>query len=173
MPKYISWIPTQPEYIDTFFELCPVGSSDIVYDLGSGDGRILFAAIEKGAGQCVGVDIDPELVKTANETAKYLSVNNKVIFIESDVMDVDLSGASVILCYLLSTASADLKPKFEKELKAGTRVVMESFPIMGWKPVNVIDDNGRIFYYYIMPAEETDDYHTIVGTPLDDELYDS
>jgi SAM-dependent methyltransferase len=170
MPKYIRWIPTQPEYINTFFELCPVSSSDVVYDLGSGDGRLLFAAVEKGAGRGVGLDIDPELVKTSSETAKYLGIENKVTFIEADVMEVDLSEATVVFCYLLSTASAELKPKFEKELKAGTRVVMESFPILNWKPVKVIDDNGRIFYFYIMPAEETEDYRTIVGTPLDDEL---
>jgi ribosomal protein L11 methylase PrmA len=172
MPKYISWIPTQPEYIDTFFELCPISKSDVVYDLGSGDGRILFAAVKKGARWCIGVDIDPEQVKTATETAKYLGVDNEVTFMEADVMEVDLSGASVVLCYLLSTASADLKPKFEKELKPGTRVVMESFPVMNWKPEKVIDNNGRIFYFYIMPPEETEDYRTIVGTPLDDELYD-
>jgi len=172
MPKYISWIPTQPEYIDTFFELCPISSSDVVYDLGSGDGRLLFAAAEKGAAKCVGVDIDPDLIKTARETAKYLGIESRVTFMEADVMAVDLSQASVILCYLLSAASADLKPKFEKELKRGTRVVMESFPIMNWKPVKVIDNNGRIFYFYTMPPEETEDYRTIVGTPIDDELYD-
>jgi SAM-dependent methyltransferase len=168
VPKYISWIPTQPEYIDTFFELCPISSSDVVYDLGSGDGRLLFAAVEKGAMKCVGIDIDPDQIKTANETAKYLKLENKVTFIEEDVMAVDLSEATVVLCYLLSTASADLKPKFEKELKPGTRVVMESFPVMNWKPVRVIDDNGRIFYLYTMPPEETEDYRTVVGTPLDE-----
>jgi len=168
VPKYISWIPTQPEYINTFFELCPISSSDVVYDLGSGDGRLLFTAVEKGATKCVGIDIDPDLVKTANETAKYLKIENKVTFVEADVMAVDLSGATVVLCYLLSTASADLKPKFEKELKPGTGVVMESFPVMNWKPVRVIDDNGRIFYLYTMPPEETEDYRTVVGTPLDE-----
>ena len=62
MPKFISWIPTPYEQIDPFFELAPVSSSDIVYDLGSGDGRLLFAALEKGAGKCIGIDIDPERV---------------------------------------------------------------------------------------------------------------
>lgn len=168
MPKYISWIPTQPEYIDSFFELCPVSVSDVVYDLGSGDGRLLFAAVEKGATKCIGIDIDPDLVKTSREAANYLGIDNKVTFIESDVMAVDLSEATVVFCYLLSTASAELKPKFEKELKSGTRVVMESFPVLNWKPVKVIDDNGRIFYFYIMPAEETEDYRTVVGTPIDE-----
>ena len=168
MPKYIRWVPTEPEIIDTFFELCPVSSSDVVYDLGSGDGRLLFVAVEKGAGRCVGIDIDPDLVKSSNEAAKYLGLDNKVAFIEADVTEVDLSEASVIVCYLHTTASAALKPKFVRELKAGTRVVMESFPIMGWKPLKVIDNNGILFYFYIMPAEETEDYITVVGTPIHD-----
>jgi SAM-dependent methyltransferase len=168
MPKYISWVPTEPEIVDTFFELCPVTSSDVVYDLGSGDGRLLFVALEKGAGRCVGIDIDPDLVKSSNESAKYAGIDNKVTFIEADVTEVDLSEASVIVCYLHTTASAALKPKFVRELKAGTRVVMESFPIMGWKPVKIIDNNGILFYLYIMPAVETEEYRTVVGTPIND-----
>jgi SAM-dependent methyltransferase len=169
MPKYISWVPTQSEYIDTFFELCPVSSSDVVYDLGSGDGRLLFTAVEKGAARCVGIDIDLDLVKAAREAAKSRGMDNKLTFIEADMTAVDLSEASVVFCYVHPAASAALKPKFEKELNAGTRVVMESFPVMNWKPEKVIDNNGILFYLYIMPAEETEDYRTIVGTPIDDE----
>lgn len=168
MPKYVSWIPTDPDYIDTFFKLCSVTSSDVVYDLGSGDGRLLFAAMEKGAGRVVGIDIDPNLVKTSRETAEYLGIENKVTFIEADMMAIDLSEATVVLCYLFPTANADLRPKFEKELKAGTRVVTETFPILNWKPVKVSEDSGRIFYCYIMPAEETEYYQTTVSTELDD-----
>jgi SAM-dependent methyltransferase len=165
MPRYVSWVPTQTEYIDTFFELCPVSPADIVYDLGSGDGRLLFTAAEKGAAKCVGIEIDTECIKASRETAKKKGLDKIITFIEADVMTVDLSEASIIMCYLLSSASAALKPKFEKELKPGTRVIMESFPVPGWKPVVVTDNNGRIFYYYIMPAETTDDYKTSVGTP--------
>jgi predicted RNA methylase len=168
MPKYIRWIPTEPEIVETFFELCPVSPSDVVYDLGSGDGRLLFTAVEKGATRCVGIDIDPERVQTSRAEARKAGIDDRLSFIEADVMLVDLSKASVIFCYLHSTASADLKPKFVKELKAGTRVVMESFPVMGWKPVKVVDNGGILFFLYIMPAEETDEYLTVVGTPIND-----
>lgn len=157
MPKFIEWIPTQPEFIDNFFELAPVSSSDIVYDLGSGDGRLLFAALEKGAGRCVGIDIDPDRVSVAREAAKSKGLDGKVTFVEADVMEVGLSEASVILCYLLSSASAALKPKFEKELKPGTRVIMETFAVPGWKPVKVKQVNGRDFYLYTMPPEKSED----------------
>jgi ribosomal protein L11 methylase PrmA len=154
MPKFIEWIPTQEEFINSFFQICPLSTSDTVYDLGSGDGRLLFAALQKGAAKCVGVDINPDQVKVASEAATRRSLNDKIKFIEADVMDVDLSEASVIFCYLCTTASAALKPKFEKELKPGTRIVMESFPIHGWKPIKESVTNGRDFYFYIMPPEK-------------------
>lgn len=165
MVKFVDWIPTQPEFVDSFFELCPVTSSDVVYDLGSGDGRLLFSALEKGAGRCVGVDIDPERIKAANEAAESKGFNDKIKFVQSDVLDVDLSDASVILCYLYSSASKELRPKFETELKEGTRIVMESFPIPGWKPVKEIVTNGRNFYYYTLPFEKTEDYDTAINAP--------
>ena len=156
MPKFVEWIPTQPEYIDPFFELAPVSSSDVVYDLGSGDGRLLFAALDKGAGRCVGIDIDPERVSFAREAVKSKGLESKITFVKADVMEVALSEASVILCYLLSTASAALGPKFEKELKPGTRVVMETFAVPGWKPTKIKETDGRSFYFYTMPPEKTD-----------------
>ena len=158
VPKFISWVPTEPEYVTLFFELAPVSSSDIVYDLGSGDGRLLFAALEKGAGRCIGIDIDPERVNASREEAKNKSLDDKLTFIEGDVMEQDLSAASVILCYLFTTASAALRPKFENELRPGTRVVVESFPVPGWKPVKIQEINGRSFHLYVMPPERTENY---------------
>jgi tRNA G37 N-methylase Trm5 len=124
---------------------------------------LLFAALEKGAARCIGVDIDPECVKVAREAAESHGVDNKVVFIEADVMEVDLSEASMILCYLFPTASSALRSKFEQELKPGTRVVMEAFPVPGWKPVKENVTNGRSFYFYTMPAEKTKDYETAIN----------
>ncbi len=165
MPKFIGWVPTQPEYVDAFFDLAPVSSNDVVYDLGSGDGRLLLAAAEKGAGKCVGVDIDPDRVTAGRQAAKNKGVDSKVTFIESDVLDVDLSEASVVVCYLYPSASAALRPKFEKELKPGTRVVMESFEVPGWKPAKTRELDYKNFYYYTMPPEKTPDYDTILNDP--------
>jgi SAM-dependent methyltransferase len=162
MPKFVKWVPTRLECIDPFFELAPVSSSDIIYDLGSGDGRLLFAALEKGAGKCIGIDIDPERVNASREIAKNRGLAEKLTFIEGDVLEQDLSAASIILCYLLASASAALRPKFENELKSGTRVVMESFPVPGWKPAKTKEINGRSFYLYIMPPEKTEDYDSVL-----------
>ncbi len=156
MGSFISFIPTPLEDIDTFFELAPVSSEDVVYDLGSGDGRLLFAALGKGAGRAVGVELNPDHARAAREKAREKRLEHKVTFLEADVMDVNLSEATVVLCYLITAASVALKPKFEAELKPGTRVVMESFPVNGWKPVEtkVIAYGYKTFYLYRMPPEK-------------------
>ena len=155
MPSFIGWVPTDTQYVPGFFELAPVSATDVVYDLGCGDGRLVFAALEKGASKATGIDIDPVRIAACNEEAKRRGLDGRVNFIEADVLEADLTGATVIFCYLLTSASAALKPKFEKELKPGTRVVMESFPVPGWKPVRTYEINSgfgyRSFYYYVMP----------------------
>lgn len=152
MPSFISFIPTPDEYIDAFFELAPLSSSDVVYDLGSGDGRLLFAALDRGAGKAVGVELNPERVSEARKAARSRGLEDRISFLETDVMQVSLAEASVVLCYLSSSASVALKPKFESGLKPGTRVVMESFPVPGWKPARTIDKVYRQFYLYIVPT---------------------
>jgi SAM-dependent methyltransferase len=163
MTKFINWVPTRPESIDAFFELAPVSPADIVYDLGSGDGRLLFAALERGAGQCVGIDIDGERVAVARETARARGLQDRVRFIEADVTETDLSSASVVLCYLYPSASYALRSKLEAELKPGARVVMEAFPIPGWKADSAIDIQEGKLYFYIMPIEKTPDYDDAIN----------
>lgn len=153
MGSFITFIPTPHEDINSFFELAPVTSSDVVYDLGSGDGRLLFAALELGAGKAIGVELDPALVREATETAKEKGLENKVEFLKGDIMDVNLCDATLVLCYLFTTASAALKPKFVAELKLGARIIMESFPVHGWKPVKTEKHGFRTFYLYQMPPE--------------------
>jgi ribosomal protein L11 methylase PrmA len=157
MGSFISFIPTPFEDIDTFFKLAPLSSVDVVYDLGSGDGRLLFAAVEKGAGKIVGIELDPALARQARKVADERGLEDRFTFLEADVLDVDLSDATVVLCYLFPSASAALKPKFESELQPGTRVVMESFPIHGWKPVQTEERGYKTFYLYVMPAETVEE----------------
>ncbi len=164
MPSFISWIPTPPEDVEGFFELVTVSPSDVVYDLGAGDGRLLFAALDKGAGRAIGVEMDPERVRLAREDIGKKGLEDRFTFVESDVMDVDLSGASVVLCYLSTTASEALKPKLEAELKPGTRVVMETFSVPGWKPVRTFTRDYKQFYLYVMPPEKGNEYPTATST---------
>ncbi len=158
MPSFVSFVPTPPEHIDAFFELAPLSSSDVVYDLGSGDGRLLFAALDRGAGKAVGVELDLERVREAREMARSKGLEGRITFIEGDVMEVSLADASVVLCYLITEASTALKPKFESELKPGARVVMESFPVPGWKPVQTVQKGYKQFYLYTMPPESSEEH---------------
>ncbi len=152
MPSFIGFIPTPPGDVDVFFELAPVSQNDVVYDLGSGDGRLLFAALEKGAGRVVGIEIDPQKVREAREIAQSKGVEDKATFMEADVLDAVLKDATMVLCYLLPAASSALKSKFEKELKPGTRVIMEEFPVPGWIPAQTTWSKGYgQFYLYVMP----------------------
>jgi hypothetical protein len=119
MPSFIGYVPTQTEFIRGFFDLAPVTSSDVVYDLGSGDGRVLFHALEKGAGKVVGVELNPELVQESKKTATAKGLDDRATFLQADLMDVDLTEATVILCYLFPTASFVLKKKLSAEQGRG------------------------------------------------------
>jgi len=157
MPSFISYIPTLPELINGFFELAPMSANDVVYDLGCGDGRLLFAAIEHGANKAAGIDLDSKLIIQAHAEAKKRGLDDRVNFITGDIMNINLSPATVILCYLISGALWDLKPKFESELRPGTKVVTETFPIIGWKwnrmHVAQFGSEYRDFYLYVIPPE--------------------
>ena len=156
MSKFVPWVPTMSEFINGFFEIAPVSSSDVVYDLGAGDGRLLFAALEKGAGRCVGIDIDSKKVNEAREVARERGLDGKVTFIEGDFLDQDLSEATVILCYLFPDALRALRPKFERELQPGTRIVSEVFTVPKWKENQVKEINKKNFNLYIMPPDRED-----------------
>lgn len=157
MAKFVDWIPTHADDIEAFFELADLSADDVVYDLGSGDGRLLFAALEQGAGRCVGIEIDPELVNTATQAARQKGVDDKVRFLHGDILDFDLSPATVVFCFLYPTAFEALGHKFQQELKPGTRIVTESFPVYEWHPQNIVKKPGRNFYLYTMPPEKLEE----------------
>ena len=121
---------------------------------------MLFTALENGAGRAIGIELNPELVRQANETAKRQGLQDRITFLHADVMDVNLSEASVILCYLSIYASVALKLKLESELRPGGRVVMEMFPVPGWKPAKIIIKDGKPFYLYNMPPERQKEIET-------------
>jgi ribosomal protein L11 methylase PrmA len=157
MALFVSFIPTALEEVEVFFDLAPVSCEDVVYDLGSGDGRLVFTALEKGAGKAVGIELNEARADESRELSRRRGLGDRATFIHADIMDVDLSKATVVVCYLYSTASAALKPKFEAELRPGTRVVMESFPVHGWKPIEETHLPARTFYLYRMPPEPDPD----------------
>ncbi len=150
------FIPTSLEHIDRFFEIAPLSPTDVVYDLGAGDGRLVFAALDKGAAQAFGVELNPERVRAAREFANKQGLEDKAVFLEADVMAVNLASASVVLCYLSVAASKVLKAKLEAELKPGTRVVTETYPVPGWQPNHTAYIGHTRFFLYIMPPQHAE-----------------
>ena len=132
------YIPTPQEAVDRMLEAAHVKPGDVVYDLGSGDGRIVITAAQKFGARGVGVEIRPDLCRIARERIKALGLEDRVSMIEGSALRVDLSPADVVTMYLLTSSNERLKPNLEKYLKPGSRVVCYEFPIKGWKPMEAI-----------------------------------
>ncbi|MBN1223908.1 MAG: class I SAM-dependent methyltransferase [Candidatus Aminicenantes bacterium] len=131
-PDLAPYLGTPMVVVDKMLELARVDGSDIVYDLGCGDGRIVITAAEKYGARGVGIDIDPQRIKESEEGARAVGVEDLVKFYLGDAMKLDVSEATVVALYLLPESNAILRPKFEKELKPGTTVITHNYRIPGW-----------------------------------------
>ena len=149
----VVFVPTPQEVVDAMLEVAQVKSTDVIYDLGSGDGRIPITAAQKYGARGVGIDINPERTKEANDNLKKANVGDKVKFLTADLFETNISEATVITLYLLPTLNEKLRPKLFRELKPGTRVVSHAFS-MGdaWPPEKTLDVNGRNVYFWTIPA---------------------
>jgi cyclopropane fatty-acyl-phospholipid synthase-like methyltransferase len=131
-----------------------VTKDDIVYDLGCGDGRIPVAAARDFGARGVGIDIDPQRIKEANENVKAAGVEERVEIRQDDLFSTDISEATVVTLYLLPTLNVKLMPKLQSELKPGTRIVSHSFDMQGqWKPEKEVEVDGRKVYYWTVPEK--------------------
>jgi SAM-dependent methyltransferase len=130
--------PTPMDVVERMLKLAGVGSRDVVYDLGSGDGRIVIAAAQRYGARGVGIDIDPTLVAQAQANAKKAGVESRVTFRVQDAMTVDVSEATVVSLYLLAASNAKLRPILTRSLRPGARIVTHNYPIGDWEP-DVVD----------------------------------
>jgi SAM-dependent methyltransferase len=144
----VIFVPTPQNVVDAMLKMANVTAKDVVYDLGSGDGRIPITAAQKYGARGVGIDINPERIKEANANLAKASVGEKVRFLNQDLFETDLSPATVITLYLLPSLNQKLIPTL-KALKPGTRIVSHSFD-MGteWPPEKTEDVEGRMIYYW-------------------------
>lgn len=152
-PKDVPYVPTPQTVVDKMLELAAVTKDDVVYDLGSGDGRIVITAAKKYGVRGVGVDIDPERIKEANANAVLAGVADRVKFIEQDLFKTDLKEASVVTLYLLPEVNLRLRPKLWSELKPGTRVVSHAFDMGDWTPQQKVEVEGKTIYFWVIPKD--------------------
>jgi predicted RNA methylase len=137
------YVPTPPLVVERMLQLAGVDKTDTVYDLGSGDGRIVITAAQKFGARAIGVELDDNLVKTTEDRIRALKIENRARILHANVFDVDLSDASVVTLYLLTLGNEAVKPKLESSLKPGTRVVSHDFQISGWVPIRTEKLKGQ------------------------------
>jgi SAM-dependent methyltransferase len=147
----VVYFPTAPEFVDAMLQLADVKGSDVVYDLGSGDGRILITAAQKYGARGVGIEINPDLVKVAHENAMKAGVTDKVRFINEDMFEADIKEATVVTLYLLESLNLKLRPKLLRELKPGSRIVSHVFDMGDWPPEKTIQVGGTVIHFWTVP----------------------
>lgn len=142
----VPFVPTPMEVVDRMLALAEVKKGDVIYDLGSGDGRIVIRAAKKYGVRGVGIEIDPDLVRRSRDNAWKEKVDHLVEFREQDALTVDVSAASVVTLYMLLEFNAKLRPILWKQLRPGSRVVSHDFPIEGWPPQRVEKMPGDLLH---------------------------
>ena len=148
----IFFAPTWQPVVYRMLELAGVTRDDVVYDLGSGDGRIVIIAAQKYGARGVGIELDPKLVRISNQVAREAGLQHLVRFVEGDLFAADISGATVVTLYLSTGVNRDLEPKLRRELAPGTRIVSHQFPIGKWAPEKTIrsrEDGTELFRWKV------------------------
>jgi precorrin-6B methylase 2 len=148
----VVYIPTAPDVVAAMLNMAKITKGDVLYDLGSGDGRIVIAAVKDyGAARAVGVEIDPVRILEANANAQQAGVSDRVRFIQGDVLETDVSEATVVTLFMSTAINLRLKPKLLAQLKPGSRVVSHAFDMGDWKPTEVRRIRDRPVYLWAIP----------------------
>lgn len=149
----VPYVPTPQKVVDKMLEVAQVTENDTVYDLGSGDGRIVIAAAEQYGAHGVGIDINPARIKEARRNAEEAGVSDLVTFREGDIFEMDLSEATVVTLYLLPDVNRRLRPKLFRELRPGTPVVSHDFDMGEWRPERRIDIDASAIFLWTIPED--------------------
>lgn len=144
----VPYVPTPPKVVEAMLRMAHVTASDVVYDLGCGDGRIVIMAAERFGARGVGVDLDPRRIAEANENAKLSHVTGRVTFVVQDVFDTNFSDATVVTLYMLPSVNEKLLPKI-KALRPGTRIVTHAFTFGdAWPYERKQNVDGKTIYFW-------------------------
>lgn len=150
----VIYVPTPQPVVDAMLEMANVRKGDVLYDLGSGDGRIPVTAARKYGVRAVGIDIDPQRIKEARVNAEAAGVTDRVTFRQEDLFKTDFSEASVVTLYLLDSLNEKLRPRLLAELKPGTRIVSHAFRMGDWEPEQTRQVDGATIYYWTVPPRQ-------------------
>lgn len=148
----VPFVPTDDGIIEVMLSLAEVGPKDVLYDLGSGDGRILVAAARDRGARGIGIEIDPVRIADAMEYAGEARVEFRVDFVEEDIFTADFSAATVVTLYLLDSVNVRLRPRLLSQLRPGTRIISHTFDMGDWKADERLQLSGVNIYKWIVPA---------------------
>jgi precorrin-6B methylase 2 len=149
----VRFVTTPHEVVNEMLRLAAVSRDDVVYDLGSGDGRIVIAAARDFDARAVGVEIDQQLIEKSNENARNAGVTDRVSFVEKDLFQVDLREATVVTCFLLPGLNEMLAPKLMEELRPGGRIVSHMYDMGEWQPDKTVRVGESTIYFWVRPAD--------------------
>lgn len=147
----VIYVPTPPEVVSAMLDLAELKDGDVLYDLGSGDGRIPIAAVKRNRVKATGIDIDPERIADARANLKANGVEGRVTIRQDDIFTTDFSDATVVTLYLLDSLNEKLRPRL-LQLKPGTRIVSHAFRMGDWQPEAERDIDGRRIFLWRVPA---------------------
>ncbi len=153
--KPVPFVPSPVQVVERMLSLAEVDEGEMVYDLGCGDGRVLFTAASRFKANAIGCEIRPPLVKHVRNRIRSLRLDDRIKVLRSDMFTVPLKNADVITLYLTTDTLGKLRPKLEAELKPTARVVCHGFPIPGWTPVHWERFNGHTLYLYRKPRTQS------------------
>jgi SAM-dependent methyltransferase len=174
----VHYVPTPEEVVMQMLKMAKVGPTDMVYDLGCGDGRIVITAAKLFGARGIGIDIDPVRIRESKENALKAGVTDRVKFVEQDLFKTDFHDATVVFLYLLPELNLQLRPKLLHDLKPGTRIISHEFNMGDWKPdnsgmvpnvklyynPNVPFEKDTYFYYWVVPAEVAGEWRFTLST---------
>jgi cyclopropane fatty-acyl-phospholipid synthase-like methyltransferase len=150
----VHYVPTPQPVVDAMLQMARVKKGDVLYDLGSGDGRIPITAARRYGVRSVGIDIDPERIAEAKANAGKAGVAQLVSFRNEDLFAADVSEASVVTLYLLDNLNEKLRPRLLSQLKPGTRIVSHAFRMGDWKPEMEQHVDGSTIYFWTVPPRK-------------------
>jgi tRNA A58 N-methylase Trm61 len=150
------YVTTPQDIVEKMLELAKVGPDDVVYDMGSGDGRIVITAAQKYGAHAVGIELLPDLYEQSRDRIKQLGLEDRAQIIHEDMFSVSIRNATVVTLYLLTSVNAMLRPMLEKQLRPGARIVSHDFQMPGWDPDKVVkvmskDGVAAKLYLYVRP----------------------
>ncbi len=148
----VPFVPTDEKIVEAMLDMGGVNENDLLYDLGSGDGRIVVAAARDRGARAIGIEMDPQRIDEAREYAEWSGVADMVQFIEDDLLSADFSEATVVTLYLLQTINRSLRPRILHELKPGTRIISHAFDMGDWTPDELRSVGGAKVYKWVVPA---------------------